>query len=110
MEKISWSDHVRNRSITKSQGGENTLHTIKKRKAKWIGHILRRNCFLKHATKGKKEGRIEVAERRVRSYKQLLNDLKTRGYWKLKKEVLDRILWRIHLGRCYVPNVRQTAE
>jgi hypothetical protein len=32
------------------------LHTIKIRKATWIGHILRRNCLLKHVTEGKIEG------------------------------------------------------
>ena len=26
----------------------NIVHTIKRRKANRIGHILRRNCFLKH--------------------------------------------------------------
>ena len=31
----------------------NILHTIKRRKANWIGHILRRNCLLKHVIKGK---------------------------------------------------------
>jgi hypothetical protein len=34
------------------------LHTIKRRKANWIGHILRRNCLLKHVIEGKLEGRI----------------------------------------------------
>ena len=29
------------------------LHTIKRRKANWIGHILCRICFLKHITEGK---------------------------------------------------------
>jgi hypothetical protein len=29
-------------------------------KANWIGHILRRNCCLKHVTEGKIDGRIEV--------------------------------------------------
>ena len=36
----------------------NILHRIKKRKAKWIGHILRRNCLLKHVIEAKIEGRI----------------------------------------------------
>jgi hypothetical protein len=31
----------------------NILHTIKRRKANWIGHILRKNCFLKHLIEGK---------------------------------------------------------
>ena len=34
----------------------NILHTIKRRKANWIGHILRRNCILKHVTEGNIEG------------------------------------------------------
>jgi hypothetical protein len=38
-------------------------------------------------------------------------DLKEkRGYWKLKKETLDRSLWRTRFGRGYGPVVRQTTE
>jgi hypothetical protein len=33
----------------------NIVHTIRRRKANWIGHMLRRNCFLKHVIEGKKE-------------------------------------------------------
>jgi hypothetical protein len=29
------------------------LHTIRGRKANWIGHILRRNCLLSHIIEGK---------------------------------------------------------
>jgi hypothetical protein len=36
----------------------NIIHTVKIRKANWIGHILRRNCLQKHVTEGKVEGRI----------------------------------------------------
>jgi len=36
----------------------NILHTIKRRQSNWIGHILRRNCLLKHDIEGKIEGRI----------------------------------------------------
>ena len=31
----------------------NTLRTIKRRKAEWIGHILRRNCLLKQVNEDK---------------------------------------------------------
>jgi hypothetical protein len=44
----------------------NIVHTIKRRKANWIGHILRRNCLLKHVIEGKLEVRIEVTGRRGR--------------------------------------------
>ena len=52
------------------------LHAIKGRQANWLGHILRRNRLLKHVTEGKIEGRIEVAGRRGRRRKQLLDAIK----------------------------------
>jgi hypothetical protein len=89
----------------------NIVHTIKRRKANWIGHILRRNCLLKHVIEGKLEGRIEMTGRRGRRRKQLLDDLKEkRRYWKLKEEELDRTKWRTRFGRGYGPVVRQTTE
>jgi hypothetical protein len=41
------------------KGVRNILHTIKRRKADWIGYVLRRYCLLKHIT----EGGIEVTVR-----------------------------------------------
>jgi hypothetical protein len=99
------------RSITQSQGGEKYLTYNKKKKANWIGHILRRNCLLKHAIEGKLEGRIEMTGRRGRRSKQLLDDIKwNKRYWKLKEEALDCTLWRTRFGRGYGPVVRQTTE
>jgi hypothetical protein len=49
----------------------NILHEIRKRKANWIGHILRRNCLLQRVSEGKIKGRIEVTGRRGR--KQISN-------------------------------------
>jgi hypothetical protein len=34
------------------------VHTAYRRKANWIGHILRGNCLIKHVIEGKIEGRI----------------------------------------------------
>jgi len=48
MEKISWTDRVRNEEVLRRvKEQRNILHEISKRKASWIGHILRRNCLLK---------------------------------------------------------------
>ena len=78
----------------------NILHTINRRKANWIDHILRRNCLLKGVIEGKIEGRIEVKGRGERRRKQLLDDLKeNKEYSKLKEEVLDRTVWRTGFGR-----------
>jgi hypothetical protein len=57
MEKISLTDHVRNKDVllgVKEQ--RNILHEIRKRKANWIGHILRRNFLLQRVTEGKIQG------------------------------------------------------
>jgi hypothetical protein len=111
MEKISLTDHVRNEEVFPIVKDRNILHTIKGRKGNWTGHILCRNCILKYVIEGKIKGRIEVTVRRERRCKQLCDNLKeTRGYWKLKEEALDRILWRTHLGIGYGPVVRQTTE
>ena len=73
----------------------NILHEASKRKANWIGHILRRNCLLIQVTEGKIKGGIEVTRRRGRRRKKLLDDLKDRrGYSHLKEEALDRSMWR----------------
>ena len=44
----------------------NILHEIRKRKANWIGHILRRNCFLQRVIERKIQGGIEVTGRQGR--------------------------------------------
>jgi len=81
----------------------NILHTIKGRDTNWIAHILRRNCLLKRVS-------IEVTGRRGRRLKQILHNLKeTRGYWKLKEGVVDRILWRTRFERGCGPVVGQIA-
>jgi hypothetical protein len=78
----------------------NILRTVKRRKAKWIGRNLRRNCLLKHVIERKIEGQLEVTGRRGRRRKQLLDYVKeTRGYWRLKEEALDHTLWGTGFGK-----------
>jgi len=89
----------------------NILHEIRKRKANWIGHILRRNCLLKQVIEGKIKGGMEVARRRGRRRKKLLDDLKDkRGYSHLKEEALDRTIRRHRFGGGFGPVVRQNTE
>ena len=64
MEKISWTDHVRNEEVLlRVKEQTNILHEISKRKANWIGHILRRNRLLVGVIEVNINGRIEVTER-----------------------------------------------
>jgi hypothetical protein len=84
----------------------NILHEIRKWKANWIGHILRRLCLLKEVIEGKIQGQIEVTRRRGRRRKQLLDDLgDRRGYSHLKEEALDCTKWRNRFGRGFGPVV-----
>jgi hypothetical protein len=104
--------NVRNEEVLlRVKEQRNILHEISKRKANWIGHILRRNCLLQQVIEGKIKGVIEVTGRRGRRRKKLLDDLKERtGYSHLKEEALDRTMWTAHFGRGFGPVVRQTTK
>jgi hypothetical protein len=89
----------------------NILHEIRKRKANWIGHILRRNCLLQQIIEVKIKRGIEVKGRRGRKRRKLLDDLRERrGYLHLKEEALDRTVWRARFGRGFGLVVRQTTK
>ena len=53
----------------------NIIHTINRKKANWIGHMLCRDCLLKRVI----EGKIEETGSRGRRRKRLLDDLKETG-------------------------------
>ena len=75
----SWNDRLRNEEVLlRVNEQRNILHEIRKRKANWIGHILRRNCLLKRVIEGKIKGEMEVTRRRGRKHRKLLDDLKDR--------------------------------
>ena len=102
--RIAWG------SVASSQWAEEYPTCNKKRKANWIGHILRRNCLLKQVIEGKIKEEIEVTRRQGRRRKKSLDDLKDRrGYSHLKEEALDRNMRRDRFGRCFEPVVRQTT-
>ena len=112
MEKISWTDHVRNEEVLlRVNEQRNVLHEIRKQKTNWIGHILHKNCLLKQVIEGNIQGEMEVTGRRGRRRKKLLEDLKDRrGYSHLKEEALDRTMWRNRFGGGFGPVIRQNTE
>jgi len=89
MEKISWTDNVRNEEVLLSvKEQRNIQHEIIKRKANSIDHILRRNCLLKRVIEGKIKEGIVVTVRRRRRRRTLPDGLKERrGYCHLKEEI-----------------------
>ena len=60
MEKIGWTNRVRNEEVLhKVKEGGNYPTYNKRRKVNWIGHILCRNCRLEQVIEGKVQGLIE---------------------------------------------------
>ena len=107
MEKISWTDRVRNEEVLHRVKEErNILHTIKRRKVTWIGHILRGNSLLKLITEGKVEQRVEVWGRQGRRRRQLL---KNENILEIEREssrphFVENSLWK------RIWNCRKTTE
>jgi hypothetical protein len=85
------------------------LHTIKRRKANWIGHNWRRNCLPKHVIEGNIKYGIVVTIRQRTRRKVLLYNRVEKGYWKLKEDALGRTVWRTGCGSVCGPVGRQTA-
>jgi len=76
MENISWTNCVGNEeALQRVKENVILLYTRQRRKAKWIGHTLWRNCLLKHVIEEKIEGRIQVEEKGVTGCMQLLDYL-----------------------------------
>jgi len=67
-------------SMTQRQAGRE-YPTFSRKKAKWTGHMLRRNCLLKHVIEGNKEGRMGATGRQGRRRNQPVDELTVkRGY------------------------------
>jgi hypothetical protein len=57
MEKISWTDHVRNEDVLlRVKEQRNILHLIYKRKANWIGQICVETAFYNGLLKERYKG------------------------------------------------------
>jgi hypothetical protein len=89
-EEGCWTDHVENEVVRRVNEDWNVLYTTRRRKTKWIGHVLRSKLLLKNLVEEKIKRRIKVMGRRERGSKQLLDDFqKRRRYCKLKEEALN---------------------
>jgi hypothetical protein len=116
IEKNHGTDLMRNAEVLQRvKKQRKILQTIKMKEVNWIGHVLCRNCLLRHVTEGNIEGRIDVTERRGRRQKKLMNDLeKTRRMPSIEREStrspsVENSLWR-RLGTCNTGNKMMTEN
>ena len=93
MEKISWMDKVTNEDVLKKVNeSKNMLNVIRRRKRKWIGHVLRHDEFLQEIFEGRTKGRSTRGRKRI----QLLDGMADgKDYASLKREAEDRSMWKI---------------
>ena len=66
MEKITWNDRVRNEALHRVKDVRNIIHRIKRRKANWIGHVLRTNCLLEPIIEGE-IGKKHISDGKTRN-------------------------------------------
>jgi len=109
MEHISWKDFMKNEEVLQRIEEQCHIpHTIKRRKANGIDHILCRNCLIKHVSEGKQKEEVTGRQGRIR--KQLLGDLnETTGCCNLNAQAPDRPLWRTGFVKGRGPLVRQST-
>jgi hypothetical protein len=78
MEKNIWTDRVRKEELLhRVKEDRNILHAINRRKANWVGHILSRNCLLKH-------NRVRVKDRSDGSQGKDVS-----SYWMILRKIED---------------------
>jgi hypothetical protein len=66
----------------------NILHTVRRRKANWVGYILRRNCLLSHIIGGKIIGTRRRGRRRTQSSCWMTSrKQKDTGSWRRKLRI-----------------------
>jgi replicative superfamily II helicase len=51
--EFSWINHVRYEEVLQRVKEERNILQTLRRRANWIGHIVSRNCLLKHVIEGK---------------------------------------------------------
>ncbi|KDR13536.1 hypothetical protein L798_11449, partial [Zootermopsis nevadensis] len=94
IEKIRWTDRVTNEEVLRRVNEQRSiLQAITRRKANWLGHIMRRNGLMSDIIEGQVEGKRGLGRRLI----QLTDDLKQgkkMTFQELRREAENRENWR----------------
>lgn len=93
MERVKWTDKVRNQEVLERVGEEKQiLKVIKERKRNWLGYLTRSNCLIKDALEGIMWGRKVKGKRRY----QLIDNIKINvSYTATKRMAENRNAWKM---------------
>jgi len=109
---IIWTDCMESEEVfCRIKEDRNILRATNRRKANWVGHILRRNWLLKHVIERNIEETIEITGRRGRRSKQLLCGLKRNDrVLEIERGRTRPSCVEIWLWKSYGPVVRQAVK
>jgi len=95
MLRIKWIDRITNEAVLiRIKENKILWHTVKVRRAKMIGHLLRHESLTKTVIEGDVEGHIGRGRPGMEYMKQLMSDMGKNSYKKLKELSNDREAWR----------------
>ena len=94
MERVKWTDKIKNLVVLGRVEEERTVELIKKRKRNWLCHWLRKNCLLKDALEGMVNG-TKVGLLGRRRYHMIENIMINGLYKDTKRKTEKRVEWRM---------------
>ena len=106
MQKISWVEKISNEEVmTRINESRKLWNIIQKRKARWLGHIMRGTTITSVAL----EGTVEGEKRKGRKKVKMVDDIKKgRRYAEMKRHADNREGWRTQW--CPGPATRQNTR
>ncbi|VVC41133.1 Reverse transcriptase domain [Cinara cedri] len=96
MQGISWREHMTNDEVfAKAKERRCFMKSLKKRRTKLIGHILRYNSLLKRIMEGMIVGKNVVGRPLLNYLQQIMRDVDVPGYKHMKRKAENREEWRV---------------
>ncbi|KDR18919.1 hypothetical protein L798_06657, partial [Zootermopsis nevadensis] len=92
IEKIRWTDRVTNEEVLRRVNEQRSiLQAITRRKANWLGHIMRRNGLLSDITEGQVEGKRGLGRKTWTLRKKERKYLESFEMWCWRR--IEKIRW-----------------